>query len=389
MFKINYSALLIFFSFNICAENSASIAISKLHTTLPKEATVISKEVFPIYHDPDDRGVVFFHKFTGKSESTFIAVHFVINQLPADKHWSIILRSNNGAELQRVDVNTINSKGKLPLTFWSKDLEDNQVALEVISDHVPDDLKFTIDKYLYEDRDIVPLQIFDRSHPHFEYITNSTPEKYLLPSKNVARLSIVDKDERYPCTGFRVGREYMLTAAHCMPVNTVDGNDCNDSFSVSLNHTFYPFSPVRQVECNKIVHVSHDYDYAILSIHVNKKNSNEHTLELSASNYKDLSRLFIVHHPAGRAKTLTQAKCGIASAPPKAESIPCGGESNFLYHTCDTEGGSSGAPIFDSDSGKIVGLHTDGFVQGADIKVNCGIFINNILNEAKQFIDLH
>lgn len=67
-------------------------------------------------------------------------------------------------------------------------------------------------------------------------------------------------------------------------------------------------------------------------------------------------RLFIIHHPLGQTKVMTQFQCATA------RSIS---ETTNLRHTCDTQPGSSGSPIFSLDR-EIVGLHHSGGLNDND-----------------------
>ena len=60
------------------------------------------------------------------------------------------------------------------------------------------------------------------------------------------------------------------------------------------------------------------------------------------------SSLFVVHHPGGFAKHISLGRCQTSDPAIRGDDV---------LHICDTLGGSSGAPIFDNNSRKVIGLH--------------------------------
>lgn len=53
-----------------------------------------------------------------------------------------------------------------------------------------------------------------------------------------------------------------------------------------------------------------------------------------------------------------------------------GAASDYIvYHDCDTATGMSGGPIYDTKSGKIRGVHTDGFGSKSKVQLNAGVAI--------------
>ena len=88
--------------------------------------------------------------------------------------------------------------------------------------------------------------------------------------------------------------------------------------------------------------------------------------------------LTIVHHPACEGKRINSKSCFVRDA-------NCQGWQNSnkvdFTHRCDTEPGSSGAPIFDRD-GLLVGLHHRGFEKNQDgvcVKDNKAVKMSEIL----------
>jgi hypothetical protein len=91
--------------------------------------------------------------------------------------------------------------------------------------------------------------------------------------------------------------------------------------------------------------------------------------------------LVIIHHAVCKPK-LVSASCPVAEASFAGWQ---GSEKTEFTHRCDTEGGSSGAPVF-NESGALVGLHHLGFsaVNGQCDMKNKAVYIDEILADIKR-----
>jgi V8-like Glu-specific endopeptidase len=63
-----------------------------------------------------------------------------------------------------------------------------------------------------------------------------------------------------------------------------------------------------------------------------------------------------------------------------------GGGATDFGHLCDTLGGSSGSPVLDRQSGRLVGLHHLGIPPGAADPVNQAVHIGQVLEDVKTRI---
>jgi hypothetical protein len=96
--------------------------------------------------------------------------------------------------------------------------------------------------------------------------------------------------------------------------------------------------------------------------------------------------LFIIHHPLGLRKQIITTDCTVTNA--SYTSWFGNLQGTDFTHKCDTEGGSSGAPIFNS-SGEVVGLHHRGYspISQADCRLdkqNKAVHISKILAHLRQ-----
>jgi hypothetical protein len=91
----------------------------------------------------------------------------------------------------------------------------------------------------------------------------------------------------------------------------------------------------------------------------------------------------MVHHAECKRKLLSKS-CRIRNASYK--NWRSAGATTDFSHNCDTEGGSSGAPVF-TPGGALVGLHHLGFALGDDQqcdKVNKAVHIQVILDDIRR-----
>jgi S1-C subfamily serine protease len=98
---------------------------------------------------------------------------------------------------------------------------------------------------------------------------------------------------------------------------------------------------------------------------------------------------FVIHHPLCKPKKATVTGCKVDKVKVPGWSMPDGSavaDSDF-YHTCDTDTGSSGAPVFDA-TGKVIGLHHLGFGEpqaclANPVRKNRAVRIEAILDDLK------
>ncbi len=170
-------------------------------------------------------------------------------------------------------------------------------------------------------------------------------------AKPVGRLTIglkaADQRTGQPgsyCTASLIAADLILTNHHCVPGNgDVTGALLTMGYvqpRARQGVAQYPVS-IQPVETSK------DLDYSILRVE-GRPGDEWGTISLSTTTPSALHSLFIIHHPLGHPQHMTKGRC--QTSDPAIDGAD-------VLHICDTLPGSSGAPIFDDATRRVVGLH--------------------------------
>jgi len=195
-----------------------------------------------------------------------------------------------------------------------------------------------------------------------------------------------DADTAQFCSGSNVSPDnYILTNEHCIS----NQNECDNSefvfrhFRTGCNDGSQPTDEWQSFRCGEIVatspfitceHGLGDLDFALASV-IGDPSSTFGSVEIDADPIVSGEDLYIVQHPDGRPHEITH-----------------GGGSDVLVegpiirytNTLDTEGGSSGSPIFREGDDRLVGLHHCG---GCNTEFgNRGMLMSDIYPAIADFV---
>ena len=189
--------------------------------------------------------------------------------------------------------------------------------------------------------------------------------------RSVARLQFVGDDGGgYFCTAFLVSPSLMLTNNHCI------GNHAEMKSAVA-EFDYDVAEPSERRRFKELVLHDQGLDYALLRL---AQPSTRAPLTLAPLPLTEHQGLVIVEHPRGARKRFSRVDCHV-----RGPELPGLGPAKTDFgHYCDTEGGSSGSPIQDFSSGKVIGLHHLGFEPGQPNPVNRGVKIGLVLDDIQQ-----
>ena len=181
----------------------------------------------------------------------------------------------------------------------------------------------------------------------------------------------------WACSAVAVTADIVMTNWHCG--GPPDANAVDVWTQPLCNATILDFSwdddlQSREFVCREVLKASNpELDVAFLRVQ-----SIERADVLRPATLLDRApqseEVLMVHHPEALPKRLTR-NCRVSAG------VAVGGDR--FAHTCDSEGGSSGAPVFDVQ-GRVLGLHHEGFHRdpqtcSATDRVNKAVRIDRIL----------
>ena len=202
--------------------------------------------------------------------------------------------------------------------------------------------------------------------------------------RGVARLVFTPPDSpARTCTGFLITASVVMTNYHC-----IDG--LSDVTNAYVEFDYYEETSERE-DFNIVGSVVTDQDgitteraldVALLRL---DRDASRPTAALAVGRAAPGSPAVLIGHPGGAPQIVSLAACRIvASLPPLDPS-----RSSFeVSHACFTETGSSGAPLFDFETGAVVALHHEGFERAAVARVNRAVAMDAIVPWLKQLQNL-
>jgi hypothetical protein len=181
----------------------------------------------------------------------------------------------------------------------------------------------------------------------------------------------------WACSAVAVSADIVMTNWHCGGPPDANAQDvwtqpvCNATI---LDFSWDDDRRSREFVCREVLEASNpELDVAFLRVQAIERADvlRPATLLDRAPRSEEV---LMVHHPEAQPKQLTR-NCRVSAG------TDVGG--NRFAHTCDSEGGSSGAPVFDVQ-GRVLGLHHEGFDRnpqtcGATDRLNKAIRIDKIL----------
>jgi hypothetical protein len=169
-----------------------------------------------------------------------------------------------------------------------------------------------------------------------------------------------DRDS-WTCSGVVIASDLFLTNWHCgaprsdFPIDGYWSDQIIKDTTIDISWDGDEIS--REYYGVKRMIADPDLDFAILQMAPLNGTGRARPITLSRTPPKINDQIMVIHHPAARPKQISIG-CTIVDA--NLKSWRKGVEGVDFGHRCDTEAGSSGAPVLNRD-GLLVGLHHRGF----------------------------
>lgn len=250
------------------------------------------------------------------------------------------------------DVATIGEEG-----LWTGLLPGGLAVISLLADTRPEALVIGIDKISYEAETGVPFSIWGGENETRHVHDEAVPEIVHTLMPPVAKLVFQSGGLPKTCTGFLIAEDTLLTNEHC--INSAEG--CA-SLAVVFGYEYGPNNRIRFGEQFGCAEFDPDRSsFELDATLVRLKGSPGLTygsVDVAGPEAEIAGPLILIQHPGGEPKQVSFIACEAIQDPVDGR----GPETDFT-HTCDTAGGSSGAPVFDLQ-GRLVGLHHYGFAEG-------------------------
>ncbi|WP_210211515.1 SUMF1/EgtB/PvdO family nonheme iron enzyme, partial [Azospirillum griseum] len=153
------------------------------------------------------------------------------------------------------------------------------------------------------------------------------------------------------CTASIISRDYILTNHHCVPGKDEASRPVRALLLMNYYDETRSDETVRYDVDIRPVETSQWPDYSILRVAGNPA-ARFGALTLPVTAPLPSEPLIMFHHPLGQPMVLSAKGCRVGARP-----IDGDGQ---LIHYCDTDQGSSGAPILDMNGSRLIGLHYAG-----------------------------
>ena len=228
--------------------------------------------------------------------------------------------------------------------------------------------------------------------PDFEKMRDLPPnsQDYQLGRK-VSWIQIYDRTTNqswWSCTGFLVGPDLLMTNAHCLYDFAGGGRLRAGRVLIYMDYyhdrTVDPTQGGVTTLAKTILHADGPKDYVLLRL--NDPIGNTYGwLELDTTTGTNTSQsVKLISHPAWRSKEIVRRNSQISDLLPDLRA-----RSPFLlFYFADTQGGSSGSPVFLKDGTGVIAIHHSSLLERRTYKpiVNSGSLMSHIVPEIQQYL---
>ena len=189
----------------------------------------------------------------------------------------------------------------------------------------------------------------------------------------------------YVCTGFLVGPDLFLTNHHCVH----DNFGLRPLGTAAILMDYYQDEDVDPTfggvtaRVSALVHADAEKDYALLRLDT-PIGDTYGWLELDTTTRPNSSQsVKLISHPQGRSKEIVRRNSQIIDIPRGHRLF---GVPFALAYLADTEGGSSGSPVFLRDGTGVIAIHHSGWRRGGVPYHNSGSLMSYIVPEIQQYL---
>jgi Trypsin-like peptidase domain len=344
-----------------------------------------------------------------KLEAAFQRLRLVREGATSDSGWSLTLRDEQQRVLQVVRPSDFSAPGAAA-GVWTRFLKAGTVTFDLFAEPGADVALLVSEAIVLSNKAYVPryswqgataqyIPLYQFMHSDVAAVRRAGDRIAFLVGRDQAEISGAFRGVSWCCSGLLLSDTLLLTNWHCggrsmtLPDDQMwrddsDGRICD---SLMINMAWDDASPSREARCDKVEHKDKSLDYAILRVAPVPGGlqtlSTGRPVRFAGKRPASGDLLRIIHHPECLEKRVS-FNCAVdQAARPSWDGAATHAASEFS-HRCDTEGGSSGSPVFNV-TGELVGLHHLGHeVIPGDASLKCdkrnkAVHIDSIMADLK------
>jgi hypothetical protein len=327
-----------------------------------------------------------------KKATKFVRPHIQVHGFPDDSSWSLVIKDESGRTIQQLTATSLrwNSAGPdkpASADHWTERVPGQKVQIELHARSRPRDLRLTVDQlnvsFFQPGRKAITtgsndmrdlLAAVTRSHVYYDYSRSIAIIWLFMPDGSKIETN---------CTGFLLTQDLLMTNQHCISKEwQLDNAKATFGFESqappALEQDTIPFDSI-EMQCESL-------DFTIL--HLKWPARNEwRPARLDTRPLIQNQQLLLIQHPSAQRKVLSLIECTVQSV----SVLDRPQYVNDFYHLCDCAGGSSGSPMIDAATGRVVGLQhreLEGpFDDGINLAVKIGPILEKIEKENKPLYE--
>lgn len=341
-------ALTLFLAYSAVALGSPAVGSD---ASLPNLGTTVRVGDLHAVISVNDQHVKWAATVFAPTATDFLRIRIYVRGHVADTGWQfIVLDSANNI---RDRVISTDFQGELDRRFaWTTRIPGRTASVQLIAGPNVEisGVEVGVDQYIYQfQTPTVQNFVGGRDDREDLVLAYGKTSDFYHWGRPVAELTFVSKDTQKEtnCSAFLVNKTILVTNAHCVsePWQTRTATATLGYETKSTDE--------QDFQIAKIIVTDRDLDYTLLRIDGNADSWG--FVEFGRALHPH-QKLILIQQPNGGPKKIAVRKCEI-------ESLSAPGitdKRTDFFHLCDTEGGSSGSPVMDSDTGLVVGLHQGG-----------------------------